>query len=174
MSSVLNSGINFNNIFPWGSILVGAFGLCVGYSLKEFLVLIQRGSFSTIIPSSLNDKDDDYKMVILIRTDLNMTKGKIASQCCHACLAAYKDAMKNCPHIVKSWEGIGQPKITLKVESENELLNLVKKAKEMGLCARCIVDDGRTQVAHGTKTVAAIGPGKAKLIDYVTGNLKLF
>jgi len=175
MSIFLTSGSIISNSFSWNSVLVGTFGLCIGYSLREFLALIQkrRAVISNIL-SFQDDVNQDFKMVILVRTDLNMSKGKVAAQCCHACLAVYREAMKKCPDVVNSWEHSGQGKVTLKVESENEMMSLVQKAREMGLCAQAIRDQGRTQVISGTRTVAAIGPGKAKLIDYITGNLKLY
>lgn len=37
---------------------------------------------------------DDTKMVFLVRTDLNMSKGKIAAQCSHACLGSYKEVRR--------------------------------------------------------------------------------
>lgn len=43
------------------------------------------------------------------------------------------------------------------------MLSLVKEAKRVGLPAASIRDAGRTQVASGTRTVAAIGPGKGKV-----------
>jgi PTH2 family peptidyl-tRNA hydrolase len=52
----------------------------------------------------------------LIRTDLKMGKGKVAAQCCHAAVAAYKSAIKY-PKILRAWEESCQPKITLKVYS---------------------------------------------------------
>jgi PTH2 family peptidyl-tRNA hydrolase len=64
---------------------------------------------------------DDFKMVLLIRTDLNMQKGKVAAQCCHATLSVYKQAMSKSPGILSAWENSGQAKITLKVNSEQEL-----------------------------------------------------
>lgn len=75
-------------------------------------------------------------------------------------LEVYKQACRSYPQLVESWENDGQPKITLKVESEEEMLSLVKEAKRVGLPATSIRDAGRTQVASGTRTVAAIGPGK--------------
>ena len=63
-------------------------------------------------------------MVLLVRTDLQMTKGKVAAQCCHATLAAYQSALKGTSdqkHWLREWEEIGQAKITLKVESEEEM-----------------------------------------------------
>lgn len=67
--------------------------------------------------------------------------------------------MAKTPAFVEAWENQGQPKITLKVETEGELDGLVRKAREMGVSAASIRDAGRTQLTPGTKTVAAIGPG---------------
>lgn len=89
-------------------------------------------------------------------------------------LETYRQATSRHPHLLAAWETAGQPKITLKVESEAELDELVRQAKQAGLPAASIRDAGRTQVAAGTKTVAAIGPGPAKMIDLITGHLKLY
>lgn len=43
-----------------------------------------------------------------------MGKGKIAAQCAHAAVAAYKSARKH-PKILHAWEECGQAKITVKV-----------------------------------------------------------
>jgi len=43
-----------------------------------------------------------------------MGKGKVAAQCSHAAVAAYKAARKH-PKILRAWEESGQAKITLKV-----------------------------------------------------------
>ena len=52
--------------------------------------------------------------------------------------------------------------------------DILTQAKKSGLISVSIRDAGRTQVAPGTKTVGAIGPGPSKLIDCVTGHLKLY
>lgn len=125
----------------------------------------------------LVDGDDKYqesKLVLLIRQDLEMSKGKIAAQCCHAVLAAYKYMLTHQPKVLNRWEASGQPKVTLKVKDEAEMLSLMSKARETGLCAMSIKDAGRTQIAAGSRTVAAIGPGPISLIDYITGHLKLY
>lgn len=57
---------------------------------------------------------DNYKLVLVIRTDLKMGKGKIAAQCAHAAVAAYKTATKY-PEFLHAWEKCGQAKITVKV-----------------------------------------------------------
>jgi peptidyl-tRNA hydrolase len=62
-----------------------------------------------------DDIDDDYfKLVLVIRNELKMQKGKVAAQCAHAAVSAYKQAKKY-PMILKLWENNGQTKITLKV-----------------------------------------------------------
>ena len=53
----------------------------------------------------------------------------------------------------------------------NDLLSQAKKQRLVSVSVR---DAGRTQVASGTKTVGAIGPAPAKLIDCITGHLSLY
>jgi len=50
----------------------------------------------------------------------------------------------------------------------------MKRAREAGIVAESIKDAGRTQIMSGTRTVCAIGPAPAKLIDLITGHLKLY
>ncbi|XP_024939893.1 peptidyl-tRNA hydrolase 2, mitochondrial isoform X1 [Cephus cinctus] len=127
----------------------------------------------TVYYSLQGSEDDDYKLVLVIRTDLKMGKGKVAAQCAHAAVAAYKAAQKH-PAILKSWEDCGQAKITLKVDNEAALLELAKHARSVGLLTNVVQDAGRTQIASGSRTVCGIGPGPIELIDKVTGHLKLF
>lgn len=67
----------------------------------------------------------------------------------------------------------GQPKIALRIADTEQLDELARQARALNLCARTIQDAGRTQVAAGSKTVCGIGPGPARLINQVTGKLKL-
>ncbi|KAI8873926.1 peptidyl-tRNA hydrolase, partial [Ramicandelaber brevisporus] len=114
------------------------------------------------------------KMVLVVRTDIGMTKGKVAAQCSHATLGAYKMALKETPTLLAKWERQGQAKVALKGEGgEDGILTLQAQAVSMGLAARSIVDAGRTQLAPNTRTVLAIGPGPAAAIDTITGHLKL-
>ncbi|KIM84549.1 hypothetical protein PILCRDRAFT_387219 [Piloderma croceum F 1598] len=108
-----------------------------------------------------------------MQTDLKMTPGKISAQCGHATLACYKALVKKNPKLVEHWERIGQAKIALKANSEDQLLELEAIAKSLNLCARSIEDMGLTQVAHGSRTVLGIGPAPVELINQVTGQLRL-
>lgn len=67
----------------------------------------------------------------------------------------------------------GQPKICLKAATTEDIDAMARHARSLNLCARTIQDAGRTQVAPGSKTVLGIGPGPARLINQVTGKLKL-
>ncbi|KAH8100537.1 peptidyl-tRNA hydrolase PTH2-domain-containing protein [Cristinia sonorae] len=116
---------------------------------------------------------EECKLVLVVRTDLKMTTGKIAAQCGHATLACYKSLMKVNPQLVQHWERTGQAKIALKATSEDELLELEAIAKSLNLCARSIQDAGRTQIAAGSRTVLGIGPGPVRLVNEVTGRLRL-
>jgi len=102
-----------------------------------------------------------------------MTKGKIAAQCGHATLYCYKTAVKHAPLLLKRWEVMGQAKIALKVDGEEELLMLQAQAMSLGLIAKVVHDAGRTQIASGSATVLGIGPAPKSVINQVTGHLKL-
>ncbi|GAA5830986.1 hypothetical protein JCM11251_005101 [Rhodosporidiobolus azoricus] len=117
--------------------------------------------------------DEPCKLVLVVRSDLNMTKGKIAAQCGHATLACYKSLVRSNPALVQHWERTGQAKIALKCESEEDLQLLQASATSLGLCARSIQDAGRTQVDPGTTTVLGIGPAPVRVVNQVTSHLRL-
>jgi PTH2 family peptidyl-tRNA hydrolase len=53
----------------------------------------------------------ELKQVIVVNAELNLSKGKLASQVAHAAVAAFLEA----PHTVKSaWLSTGMPKVVLK------------------------------------------------------------
>lgn len=118
---------------------------------------------------------EECKLVLVVRTDLGMGKGKIAAQCSHATLACYKTLVRADPAhpVLKRWERLGQAKVALKVDTEEDMLMLQAQAVSLGLCAQVIHDAGRTQIASGSATVLGIGPAPKSKIDEVTGHLKL-
>ncbi|OGE51589.1 hypothetical protein PENARI_c013G09163 [Penicillium arizonense] len=124
--------------------------------------------------ASFKDNTEEVKLVLVVRMDLGMTKGKIAAQCSHATLACYKYFLEYAPDsaILRRWERGGQAKIALQVKSEDEVLVMQAQAMSLGLCARVIQDAGRTQIASGSKTVLGI-LGPKSVVDGVTGHLKL-
>ncbi|KAJ3088463.1 Peptidyl-tRNA hydrolase protein 2, mitochondrial, partial [Physocladia obscura] len=99
-----------------------------------------------------------WKMVLLVRTDLEMSKGKAAAQCCHATLASVRKIEKQDPGGLHRWEKYGQAKITVKCPNEEQMIALQKQARLLGIVAESIRDAGRTQIAANSRTVCAIGP----------------
>ncbi|KAK7978193.1 hypothetical protein PG996_004241 [Apiospora saccharicola] len=122
--------------------------------------------------------NEECKLVLVVRTDLGMTKGKIAAQASHATLACFKTLSRfpaGSPQaqLLKKWERAGQAKIAVQVKSQQELMDLKARARALGLTAEVIADAGRTQIEAGSFTVLGVGPGPKSVIDQVTGGLKL-
>lgn len=118
---------------------------------------------------------ENCKMVIVVRSDLPMGRGKTAAQCAHAalecCLQTFNNKKKQL--MFESWLRSGQPKIVVKIPNEKELLILADKAQRAGLITAIIKDAGVTQIKPGTITVVGIGPGSTEVIDSITSRLRL-
>lgn len=141
--------------------------------------------------------DKSPKQVIVLRKDLNMTKGKMVAQGSHASLDVILSLMnggeplKNKPPIIEdgkytlkleveigscldNWLRGMYTKICVGTQGEEELITIYEQAVAMGLPATLITDSGLTMF-HGvkTKTAVAIGPASCDDIDLITGHLKL-
>ncbi|MCD6467684.1 MAG: peptidyl-tRNA hydrolase [Methanomicrobia archaeon] len=112
------------------------------------------------------------KQIIVIRADLKLGKGKIASQVAHASLASAELCRKNYPDIYNKWLYEGQKKIVLKIENKEKLLELYERVKRE-IPTVLIKDAGMTQISPDTITCIGIGPWKDEEIDRHTGSLKL-
>ena len=136
------------------------------------------------------------KMMIVMRRDLKMRKGKIAAQAGHACIDAILMALSKEGRLndfettndgialrdtdkpttpLSDWFKYGCAKICVYVDSEEELMNIADKAKEKGIIAAVITDAGMTEF-HGvpTKTCLALEPLPTDVADELTGNLPLY
>ena len=142
--------------------------------MKQSVNNVSSMSTQLIPASSMPYQLDQYKMVIIVREDLNMSKGKIAAQVGHAVLGAYKESLRRNPAIVNGWENYsGQAKIVVACKSEKELIDLMKKADENKIVTYIVRDAGRTEVEPNTCTCCAIGPNTVSEIDKITGKLSL-
>lgn len=110
------------------------------------------------------------KQVILVRQDLKMPKGKLATQCAHASVEA---VLKSKQDKVDDWRDEGMKKVVLKVKDEKELISYLRKAKNNKLTIALITDAGKTFFKGPTKTCLAIGPDKEEKIDKITSKLKM-
>lgn len=111
------------------------------------------------------------KLVLLVRTDLGMGRGKIAAQVAHAAVLAVlaTQASADCA----AWLAQGQPKVVLRVGDEQQLGQIASAALAAGLHVEVVQDAGRTQVPPGTPTCCAIGPAPGARVDQLTSGLSL-
>lgn len=131
------------------------------------------------------------KQVIVMRTDLNMRKGKMIAQGSHASMAFltrsggffqssledhrafHNEQMTNLEE-AEEWMKNSFTKICLQVGSEAELDELYNKAQEAGLTVHLIIDNGLTEFnGVKTKTCLCIGPHYSEKIDPITSHLRL-
>lgn len=111
------------------------------------------------------------KQVIVLRKDLNMRKGKMVAQGCHACLGAASNAS---PDAVFAWRnGYNGVKICVGVDSAEELFKVHEEAKKLGLPTYLVLDMGLTEFKEPTYTAVGIGPATVEAVDSITGKLKL-
>lgn len=130
----------------------------------------------------------EIKQVIVVRKDLKMNRGKIAAQAAHASMKIFFDRVINTKEKkddsfditinfskeMEFWRESAFTKACLRVDSEEELLEIYDKAKKEGLPTALITDSGQA-VFHNipTNTCIAIGPDKSEKIDKITGHLRL-
>lgn len=117
--------------------------------------------------------DDEYKVVVLVRMDLDMGKGKIAAQVGHASVELALRAQKMDRKAFDIWMSGGQKKVVLKVANKDEMIRYMNEARSASLYTCSITDAGRTQIEPGSMTVVGIGPAPDSDIDRVTGTLKM-
>ncbi|XP_047142256.1 peptidyl-tRNA hydrolase 2, mitochondrial isoform X1 [Hydra vulgaris] len=154
-------------------------GFISGILVALYFGIQKRNSFQPIVddnklPEITFVDSGEYKMVLVVRQDLGMGKGKAAAQCCHAAVDVYLKAEKNHKKWLLAWQNSGCPKVALKCPDEETLKALYIHAKTLGVDAQIISDAGRTQIPSGSKTALGLGPAPADLINKITGHLKLY
>jgi peptidyl-tRNA hydrolase, PTH2 family len=127
------------------------------------------------------------KQVIVIRRDLRMRRGKEIAQGAHASTAWLVDRVLQAmtpngtvDHVAlsaaeRSWLRTSVRKVTVKVNSEEELMAVYQAAIEAGLVVHLVTDRGLTEFGGvPTRTCLAVGPDYDDLVDPVTGDLELY
>jgi len=115
----------------------------------------------------------EYKLVVAVRTDLKMSKGKLAVQVAHAAVICALAAKRHHRRIFRNWYDEGQRKVTVKVPDEKTLYRLKVAAEDAGLQTGLVRDAGLTELPPGTVTCLGIGPGQDDRMDRVTGEFPL-
>jgi PTH2 family peptidyl-tRNA hydrolase len=114
-----------------------------------------------------------YKLVVVVRKDLDIGKGKLCVQVAHAAVECVLEQLNKNKEIVEKWREEGAKKIVVYVENLEKLMDIYNKAKKEGLNTVLIKDAGLTQLEPGTITCVGIGPDYEDKIDKITGTLKL-
>ena len=126
---------------------------------------------------------DKVKQVIVMRKDLNLSKGRLVTQGAHASIAFLTDLIKEYNPLQltdsqlqlneaqKEWIYGTFYKICVGVDSEKELLDIGYNAVMLGLSVKYIEETNGFD--KPTITCLAIGPDYSSKIDTVTKHLKL-
>ena len=112
-------------------------------------------------------------MIIVVRTDLGMSVGKMVAQACHAAVEASEESKRARTKDWRRWRDTGGRKVALGAESLEELEGLARRAEELGIVNVLIEDAGHTEVPPGAVTCLGLGPDQAMRIDMVTGDFPL-
>ncbi len=118
-------------------------------------------------------RQQEIKQAIIVRSDLEMGKGKLAAQAAHASLMSYFKAERMDGSIAKEWLDTGEKKIVLKVSDEEALVKLFKAFEFKKVPCALVSDAGLTQLPPGTKTALGIGPWRSEEIEQFTRGMKL-
>jgi PTH2 family peptidyl-tRNA hydrolase len=135
--------------------------------------------------------EKQVKQYLIVRTDLPMNAGKVATQAAHACMKVFFDKFENTQIIQKNGEDPvdamvfipseeekqwikGQfTKITKKVKNEGQLIKVYENAKAAGLNVSIIKDAGLFGLEGENYTVVAVGPNYVDECEPVVGKLRL-
>ena len=121
-------------------------------------------------------ENNRIKQTIIIRKDLNLSKGRLVTQGAHASIAFLTDLIKEynplqLTEVQKEWVYGTFFKVCVGVDSEKELLDIGYNAVMLGLSVKYIEET--TGFDKPTVTCLAIGPDYSSKIDPVTKHLKL-
>lgn len=121
------------------------------------------------------DIEPDFKMVLVVNTELKMGVGKTAAQVGHAVLGLYCALQGGSVQVISdtaTWEVNGGRKVVLQGKDADHLIALQLLATERHIPCHSVMDAGLTQVEEGSLTVLALF-GSDEVLDSLTGELKL-
>lgn len=115
----------------------------------------------------------EYKLVVVVRDDLEMSVGKLSAQVAHAAVTCALEAKAKKTKWFAEWYREGQRKVVLRVDGVEELRELKELAARAKLPFALITDAGLTELPPNTTTCLGIGPAPSREIDSITGSLPL-
>ena len=113
----------------------------------------------------------NYVVYILVNGSLSMSKGKIAAQVGHGIHKLTEYCSKHKKKQWKKYNSNGCPKIVLKTENQDELLDIIDRTQNFH--KSYVIDEGRTQIPANSLTVIAYEPILKEHVPKVLQKLKL-
>jgi PTH2 family peptidyl-tRNA hydrolase len=130
---------------------------------------VQFANSGVVIDSRLEHGDDELKIWILARKDLNLSTGKWMAQAAHAAGLLMNQAGDINEYIVH-----GQAKIVVGVNNKAQLDDIIDEVFKMGINACLVKDSARTELDISTYTCGAIGPCRKSQLPKSVTTLRLF
>ncbi|AOG03357.1 peptidyl-tRNA hydrolase PTH2 family protein (plasmid) [Bosea sp. RAC05] len=102
--------------------------------------------------------EPELKMWLAVRTDLPLSRGKLAVQAMHAAGWLHLVVARDNPQLLERYLADAMPKISVRVDTAAALDRVEAEAKQAGIPCFVVTDAGRSEVEPGTRTVCLFGP----------------
>lgn len=121
----------------------------------------------------------EFTQVIIVRSDLKMSKGKLATQVAHASIGTVLcnvqvDDFAEYSDIVHKWLKEGQRKIVVSGRDVEHLRTLQSSARSLDIPNFLVEDFGLTEFSEPTITCLGLGPCKIEHMNLITKDLPLY
>lgn len=151
--------------------------LPLSYSPEEALGLNLQSALNGIIldcREEIADKNAEPRIWILARKDLPLSLGKFGAQAGHVAGTCMVLSDRRNSGNVDDYMAHGQPKITVAVDDEAELVKCFQLCREAMLVTVIVQDAGRTELDGKTLTMAAVGPCLRSALPQPVKRLQMF
>ncbi|KAI7837654.1 hypothetical protein COHA_008516 [Chlorella ohadii] len=109
-------------------------------------------------------------LALLVRADMPMSRQELAQQAARVVLGQFKKQHKRRDPNLRPWEEGGHRMQVLAVGSQGEMLEHQAAARGLALPTHTYATLSKEQ-GRGQRSVMAVGPAPAELLDQVTGKL---
>lgn len=117
----------------------------------------------------------EYKLYVVVRSDIEMPIGKMLAQVGHAFLGVFLECLSNNPELAEKYKNEEMyPKIALKGKNEHALRRAQTECDELKIPTFLVIDAGRTVFTEPTVTVLGIGPVIFENLPTYVKKLQLF
>ena len=121
---------------------------------------------------------DKIAMFFLIRSDIKMSKGQIASRVADVTQYVIEECIQRKYITYTTWKKFhASQKIVLKVNSMREFYELHSKlmdlSRVLSFPIKIVKEDQKIRIAENVPTVLAFGPIKRNQVEHIVADLKL-